>query len=84
MCMQIMHLAGVVAGRKLEPSKQLAEGTVMTEFKKIAIGARVIRAFRFMVAALAIGSRTVPLADNSQLRRELSACARLLYDLDEG
>jgi hypothetical protein len=46
-------------------------------------GARMIRAFRFMLAALAIGSRTVALADNSQLRRDLSARARLLYGLDE-
>ena|ERR1700683_3270164 len=46
--------------------------------------ARLIRAFRFMLAALAIGSRTVALADNSQLRRDLSARARLLYRSDEG
>jgi hypothetical protein len=46
--------------------------------------ARWIRAFRFMLAALAIGSRTVALADNSQLRRDLSARARLLYGSDEG
>jgi hypothetical protein len=36
-----------------------------------------------MLAALAIGSRTVALADNSQLRRDLSARARLLYGVDE-
>jgi hypothetical protein len=46
--------------------------------------ARLIRAFRFMLAALAIGSRTVALADNSQLRRDLRARARLLYGSDEG
>jgi len=46
-------------------------------------GARALRAFRFMLAALAVGSRTVALADNSQLRRDLSARARLLYGLDE-
>jgi hypothetical protein len=46
-------------------------------------GARALRAFRFMLAALAIGSRTVALADNRQLRRDLSARARLLYGLDE-
>jgi len=47
-------------------------------------GARMLRAFRFMLAALAIGSRTVALADNTQLRRDLCARARLLYGLDEG
>lgn len=47
-------------------------------------GARVARAFRFMFAALAVGSRTVALADNSQLRRDLGARARVLYGLDEG
>lgn len=47
-------------------------------------GARMIRAFRFMLAALAIGSRTVALADNSELRRDLRARARLLYGSDEG
>jgi hypothetical protein len=46
--------------------------------------ARMMRAFRFMLAALAIGSRTVALADNSQLRRDLSARARRLYGSDEG
>ena len=47
-------------------------------------GARIIRSLRFLLACLAIGSRTVALADNSQLRRDLSARARLLYGLDEG
>jgi hypothetical protein len=46
--------------------------------------ARAIRAFRFMLAALAIGSRTLGLADNSELRRDLSARARLLYGSGEG
>ena len=45
--------------------------------------ARVLRAFRFMLSALAIGSRTVPLADNSQLSRDLGARARRLYGADE-
>jgi succinyl-CoA synthetase alpha subunit len=44
--------------------------------------ARAIQAFRFAFAALAIGSRTVPLADNSQLRRDLAARAQLLYGPD--
>jgi hypothetical protein len=43
-----------------------------------------MRALKFMLTALAIGSRTVPLADNSQLRRELRHSARLLYGSDEG
>jgi hypothetical protein len=46
-------------------------------------GARIIRRLRFLLACLAIGSRTAALADNSQLRRDLSARARLLYGLDE-
>ena len=47
-------------------------------------GARIIRSLRFILACLAIGSRTVALADNSQLRRDLSARAKLLYGLEEG
>jgi hypothetical protein len=46
-------------------------------------GAHAIRAFRFVLAALAIGSRTVPLADNSQLSRDLGARAGLLYGRGE-
>jgi hypothetical protein len=46
-------------------------------------GVRAMRALRFMVVALAVGSRTVALADNSQLRRELGARARGLYGSDE-
>jgi hypothetical protein len=45
--------------------------------------ARAMRAIRFVLAALAIGSRTVALADNSQLRRDLVARADLLYGPDE-
>jgi hypothetical protein len=45
--------------------------------------ARVLRAFRLMLSALAIGSRTVPLADNSQLSRDLGARARRLYGAHE-
>jgi hypothetical protein len=45
--------------------------------------ARVIRALRFMLAALAVGSRTVSLADNSQLSRDLGARARHLYGSNE-
>jgi hypothetical protein len=46
--------------------------------------ARMIRDFRFMLAALAIGSRTVALADNSQLKSDLRARARLLYGSQGG
>jgi hypothetical protein len=46
-------------------------------------GARALRELKFLVTALAIGSRTVPLADNSQLRHDLRASARLLFG-DEG
>jgi hypothetical protein len=45
--------------------------------------ARTARAIRFVLAALAIGSRTVALADNTQLRRDLGACAGLLYGSGE-
>jgi hypothetical protein len=46
-------------------------------------GARALRALKFMVSALAIGSRTVPLADNSELRNELRNSARLIYGPDD-
>jgi hypothetical protein len=45
---------------------------------------RLIRAFKFMLTAFAIGSRSVPLGDNRELHRELSARARLLCDSDNG
>lgn len=45
--------------------------------------ARAIRALRFVLAALVIGSRTVPLADNSQLNRDLGARAASIYGADE-
>jgi hypothetical protein len=45
---------------------------------------RAVREFQLILAALAIGSRTLGLADNSQLRRDLSARARLLYGSGEG
>jgi hypothetical protein len=41
--------------------------------------ARAAKALRFALAALSIGSRTVGLADNTQLRRDLRAYAGLLY-----
>jgi hypothetical protein len=46
-------------------------------------GARALRTFKFLVSALAIGSRTVPLADNSELRNELRNSARLIYGSDD-
>ena len=46
-------------------------------------GARALRAFKFMITALALGSRSVPLGDNSGLRNELRDSARLLYGSDE-
>jgi hypothetical protein len=71
------------AGQK--PTAKVAFDHDSTELTRRGKGqvARMIRAFRFMLAALAIGSRTVALADNSQLRRDLSARARLLYGVDE-
>jgi hypothetical protein len=41
-----------------------------------------VRALKFTLAALAIGSRTVPLADNRQLVRDLAARAACLYGTD--
>lgn len=43
-------------------------------------GARLARASKFLWSALVIGSRTVPLADNSELLNELTARATGLYD----
>ncbi len=40
---------------------------------------RLVRALKFVLAALGAGSRTVALADNSQAVRDLSAQAKLLY-----
>jgi hypothetical protein len=42
--------------------------------------ARALRALKFMVTVLAIGSRMIPLGDNSQLLRDLRASARLRSD----
>jgi hypothetical protein len=41
---------------------------------------RFLRELRFVLAALEIGSRTVPLGDNRQLVRDLSARAAALYE----
>jgi hypothetical protein len=46
--------------------------------------ARAVGALKFLATALAIGSRSVPLADNSQLRHDLRASARLFYGSEEG
>jgi hypothetical protein len=46
--------------------------------------ARALRALKFKVTLLGIGSRMVPLGDNSQLLRDLRASARLLIGSDEG
>jgi hypothetical protein len=46
--------------------------------------ARALRTLKFMVTVLGIGSRMVPLGDNSQLLRDLSASARLSIGSDEG
>jgi hypothetical protein len=43
---------------------------------------RFLRELKFVLAALEIGSRTVPLADNRQLIRDLSARAAELYEAD--
>ena len=41
-----------------------------------------LRALRFFIAALAIGSRTVPMADHGELLRDLKAQAGHLYGPD--
>jgi hypothetical protein len=46
-------------------------------------GVRVMRALRLMVDALGVGSRMVPMADNSRLIRDLGARARRLYGSGE-
>ena len=59
----------------------------MTIYEKIGITPtaraprmwRLVRALRFALAALGAGSRTVALADNSQVVRDLSARAEFLY-----
>jgi hypothetical protein len=43
---------------------------------------RFLRELRFALAALEIGSRTVSLADNRELIRDLSARAAALYQAD--
>jgi hypothetical protein len=42
-----------------------------------------MQAVRFVLAALAVGSQAVPLADNSQLTRELGVRADLIYGPSE-
>jgi hypothetical protein len=42
----------------------------------------VLRELKFVLSAMAIGSRTVPLADNRQLVRDLAARAACLYGSD--
>jgi hypothetical protein len=46
--------------------------------------ARALRSLKFMVTVLGIGSRMVPLGDNSRLLRDLRASARLSIGSDEG
>jgi hypothetical protein len=43
---------------------------------------RFFRELKFALAALEIGSRTVPLADNRELVRDLSARAAALFGTD--
>ena len=71
--------------QKSTPKIELSSDDSPTESARLRGGevARVLRAFRFILSALAIGSRTVPLGDNSQLSRDLGARARRLYGVDE-
>jgi hypothetical protein len=42
-------------------------------------GLRALQGLRFVLAALVVGSRTVALADNSQLSRDLADRAAVIY-----
>jgi hypothetical protein len=64
------------------PTKTESDSGVGSTGRRERRGMQLLRALKFMGAALAIGSRTVPLADNSDLRRDLRARARLLYESD--
>lgn len=66
---------------KIGPSRD--RGSTEAVGAPVRQGAHALRALRFLVAALAIGSRTVPLADNSELSRELGARAGRLYGTNE-
>lgn len=72
---------GATAAAKIEPASGRASRERHSPPQ--GRGARVLRALKFMMSALAIGSRTVSLADNSQLRRDLRDSARLVYGPDE-
>ena len=61
-------------GRPLSARRSPREGRI----------ARALRSLKFMVTVLGIGSRMIPLGDNSQLLRDLRASARLSIGSDEG
>ena len=70
---------------KIEPAyspRSTGSGGWLSQWEGRA--ARAVGALKFLVTALAIGSRTVPMADNSQLRDDLRAGARLYYGSEEG
>jgi hypothetical protein len=79
-----MFIPWRTAGRKLTAEITYDHDSTEPVRRGDGAVARTIRALRFMLAALAIGSRTLGLADNSQLGRDLSARARLLYGSGEG
>jgi hypothetical protein len=72
---------GATAAAEIEPSSDRASRE--RHSPRQGRGARALRALRFMMSALALGSRTVSLADNSELRRDLRDSARLVYGPDE-
>ena len=61
-------------GRPLSARRSPREGRI----------ARALRSLKFMVTVLGIGSRMIPLGDNSRLLRDLRASARLSIGSDEG
>jgi hypothetical protein len=73
---------GAASAAKIEPP--YGRGSRVQHGSLEGRAVRALRAVKFMLTALAIGSRTVSLADNSQLRRDLRDSARLLYGSDEG
>jgi len=65
------------------PARQQSASAGDQEMPGAARVAQLFRAFKFVLAALVIGSRTVPLGDNRELVRDLTAQASLLYGADQ-
>jgi hypothetical protein len=68
------------AGPPLPSEDACAQNSTRANDARESWSARLIRACKFTLTALAIGSRSVPFDDNRQLRRDLGAYSRLLRD----